>query len=527
MTTIHDLHGLHPFAAFDVASLLDLQGELRGHRPFLIWEPLEGEGAVWSYARFAEDTRRIAAGLARRGVRLGERVLIHLDNSPEAIVAWYACARLGAVAVTTNTRSAQDELRYFAEHSGAVAGITQPRFAESVADALPAARFLAVTATDAGSPAAVGRGPGRAEEFWSLADGYWAGRVADPTAPVSIQYTSGTTSRPKAVLWTHANALWGAKMCARNETLSPSDIHHVHLPFFHTNAQSYSVLASLWVGGAVVLQPRFSASRFWPVSLKHGCTFTSTIPFCVRALFQIEVPREHSYRLWGFGITGAPWDGHFSVKTMGWWGMTETITHGIVSDPQFPGSSMTMGRPAAEYRLSVRRTDGSAVSPGETGRLYIQGVRGLSLFMEYAEDANATQASFDNEGFFDTGDLVTPLEDGFIRFADRDKDMLKVGSENVASSEIERVIMAVPGVSEVAVVAKADPMLDQVAVAFVIPAADQRERIGELAERIRLKCTADLADFKRPREIRFLNDFPRSTIEKISKTELRRLLGSK
>jgi crotonobetaine/carnitine-CoA ligase len=100
-------------------------------------------------------------------------------------------------------------------------------------------------------------------------------RPHDPWAPFGIQYTSGTTARPKAVLWTHANALWGAKMCALHEGLRADDVHLTYLPLFHTNAQVYSVLASLWVGATVVLQPRFSASRFWPVSLRQGAGSTA------------------------------------------------------------------------------------------------------------------------------------------------------------------------------------------------------------------------------------------------------------
>ena len=85
----------------------------------------------------------------------------------------------------------------------------------------------------------------------------------DPLAPCSVQYTSGTTSRPKGVLWTHANALWGARINALHEDLRPEDVHLVHLPLFHTNAQAYSVLACLWAGATAVVMPRFSASRFW------------------------------------------------------------------------------------------------------------------------------------------------------------------------------------------------------------------------------------------------------------------------
>jgi acyl-CoA synthetase (AMP-forming)/AMP-acid ligase II len=111
------------------------------------------------------------------------------------------------------------------------------------------------------------------------------------------------------------------------------------------------------------------------------------------------------------------------------------------------------------------------VGPGETGDLFIEGVRGVSLFAEYAGDPAATAAAFREDGLFITGDRVRLGEDGYLYFADRSKDMLKIGGENVAASEIERVIGAVAGVSEVAVVAKHHDMLDEVPVAFVIAAS--------------------------------------------------------
>ncbi len=129
--------------------------------------------------------------------------------------------------------------------------------------------------------------------------------------------------------------------------------------------------------------------------------------------------------------------------------------------------------------------------------------------------------SFDSDGYFITGDRVKLLENGFIRFGDRDKDMLKVGGENVAASEIEQVIVQVQGVREVAVVAKKHPMLDEVPVVFVIP---QKDAGADLSDRIVTACRAALADFKVPREVHLVDDMPRSTLEKIAKAELRKRL---
>ena len=454
-------------------------------------------------------------------------MLIHLDNCVEAMLAWFACAELGAIAVTTNTRSAPAEMEYFADHCGAVAAITQPAYAEMISAHCRGLRWLAVISHDAG--AAPAQGPQRNAAMVSQRCSPKAptGLAAPPIplAPCSVQYTSGTTSRPKAVLWTHANALWGAKVNAAHQDLHEGDVHQTYLPLFHTNALAYSILASLWVGASCVIQPRFSASRFWNVAAEHGCTWTSTIPFCMKALLEHEIPKKHNFRLWGTAVCEPPAFAVFGIKIIGWWGMTETITHGIVGEVDQPNTPMAIGRAAAEYSIRVTDDDGAPTLPGGTGNLLIKGVPGLSLFKEYLHNEKATRDSFDEHGYFITGDRVTLMDNGFIRFGDRAKDMLKVGGENVAASEIEQVIAIVPGVREAAVVAKKHPMLDEVPVVFIIPQAGVEGAPPDLRDNVMAACRNALADFKVPREIRFVDQMPRSTLEKVAKAELRKLLA--
>jgi carnitine-CoA ligase len=513
-----------PFAGLDVPWLLRMRAEVRRDHPFLIWAPFEAPARTWTYGEFHERVGALAAGLARRGVRPGEYVLIHLDNCIEAMLAWFACVELGAIAVTTNTRSAAAEMEYFAGHCGAVAAITQPAYAELIAANCRDLRWIAVISHNAG--AAPTQATSRGDSFEALfADSADRPRRAiDPLAPCSVQYTSGTTSRPKAVLWTHANALWGAKVNAAHEDLHAGDVHQIYLPLFHTNALAYSMLATLWVGATGVIQPRFSASRFWGVALEHGCTWTSTIPFCMKALLEHEIPNNHNFRLWGSAICEPPPFAAFGVKTIGWWGMTETITHGIVGEVDQPNTPMSIGRAASEYSIRVTNDDGSATDVGSTGNLSIKGVPGLSLFKQYLHNEKATRESFDEHGYFLTGDRVTLLERGFIRFGDRAKDMLKVGGENVAASEIEQVIAVLPGVREAAVVAKKHPMLEEVPVVFIIPQGGIDRAPADLHDNVMAACRSALADFKVPREIRFVDDMPRSTLEKVAKAELRKML---
>ncbi|MCU1658375.1 MAG: AMP-dependent synthetase and ligase, partial [Pseudonocardiales bacterium] len=346
------------------------------------------------------------------------------------------------------------------------------------------------------------------------------GSSLDPTL---ILYTSGTTGRPKAVTWTQANTMWAAKVNGSASGLGAADVTQVYLPLYHTNAQAYAILPTLWAGGTAVLQPRFSASRFWDVAVKHGSTFASQINFALRALATREVPEQHSFTRWGTGMSGHPTEKIFKIPTFGWYGMTETVAVAIVGDQLLPNRPGTIGHAAPHYEVAVLDGDGNPVGIGETGDLRVRGVPGLSLFAGYLHDQAATRAAFDEQGWFITGDRVTVNDDGSITYSDRSKDMLRIGGENVAASEIERVIIGVSGVAEVAVVAAPDPMRDEVPVAFVV-ARPEAAADTNLARSIIAVCRRELADFKVPREVRIVEDLPRSTLEKVAKHELRKLL---
>src|SRR5947209_20046735 len=203
-------NAISPYAGFDVAQRLRLRTATRPDHPFLIWEPFEGEGESLTYAAFEHRVRQCAAGLTARGIKPGDFVLIHLENCPEMLIAWFACAYAGAIAVTTNARASAEELAYFAGHSGALAAITQPRFAGIVNASSRDLKWIALIDHDNG--AAAGHPPAEAERFATLlAAGDRAPNVPpNPDRPIGVQYTSGTTAPPTGVPRTHANAPWGA-----------------------------------------------------------------------------------------------------------------------------------------------------------------------------------------------------------------------------------------------------------------------------------------------------------------------------
>lgn len=361
-------------------------------RDFLIWVPTEGSHRRWSYAGFDQQARRFAAGLAARGIGRGNRVLIHMDNCPELLVAYFACALLGAVAVLGNTRSARPEVAHYLKLVEPVAIVSQPALLEPIEDlpGLPALRI-------------VDHRGGRAAPRWvsvaelCAADPLAGHRPREPLLDLRIQFTSGTTSRPKAVVSTHANTLFAAQQTALAYTLRADDVCQVFVPLYHNNGLATLVMSTLWSGGTVLLQPRFSASRFWGPALQYGATWTS-VPgaFFINALSGMEVP-EHRFRFWFAGVL-PELERRYGVATRGHWGMSETITLPIVGDPHHPGSRLGIGRPAPGNEIAVRRPDGSDCGRGETGHLFVRGIRGITLFKEYLNDPAATAASFDADG---------------------------------------------------------------------------------------------------------------------------------
>lgn len=513
----------HPFTGRDVPWLVDMQARQQPDKLCLIWESFDGPQRRWTYAEFAEETRAYAAGLAAQGISADDVVVLHLDNCPEFLFVWHACTRIGAMVVTTNTKSSVDELSYFLSHSRAAAVITQPKLLERVKESAAGVSWIACFATDAdAAPETPVCGEVLAAETLRGNPELAPVRAAEPLRANSVQYTSGTTARPKGVMWTHANALWAGRVGSSHMRLTSDDIHMAYYPLFHTNALAYSHLATFWSAGTLVLLPRFSTSRFWEIALRNRVTWASHVLFTLNALIKEPDPEKHFFRFWVAGGDSSYVQDRWGLRSVGLYGMTETVIHNFYNELGFPGPEGSMGVVTPEYEVSIRRPDGSDVDFGEIGRLYLRGMPGISLFAGYLHNEEATEEAFDAEGWFDTGDEVVMRDCGELFFIGRAKDMLKVGGENVAAIEIETVILGAGGVLEVAVVGKPDPMLDEVPVAFVVAAGDT----DGLAEALHGHCEKMLAQFKRPREFRFVESLPKGLLDKVLKKDLRDLLAS-
>jgi crotonobetaine/carnitine-CoA ligase len=505
----------------DIPWLLAHWADRKADHPALVWSPKDGNGRRWTYAELKADVDRLAGGLQAKGIAKGDKVLIHSENSPEMVLSWLACATVGAVGVTTNTKSVGAEMTYFAEHTGAVAAITQPQFAAMVHEAAPALKWIAVTPDNSGEAATAEQLAHGFDSFDSLYGTPFAGRDHEPMLPFGIMFTSGTTSRPKAVVHTHANAVWASRTGPRNIDLGTDDTYLIYLPFFHVNAQSWSFFSVLGVGATAVLMPKWSQTGFWPNVVEHGVTHISLMPFVFGCLMAPDRP-DHTFKAGVFGFVSQQMSNMFGIPCYGAYGMTETVTHAVTAKPieQLPDKSM--GHVTPGYEIAVVDQDtGELCAEGQNGELWLRGTRGIQLFLEYYDNDAANAKAFE-DGWFKTGDIVQMTAGGNVVYQERDKDLLKVGGENVSAKEVEDLIVQHAAVQSVAVVGKTHDFLGEVAVAFVIKAPGDHD-LDAAAVEILETCKGNLATFKVPRAVYFVDAFPTGTLDKILKNKLREM----
>jgi crotonobetaine/carnitine-CoA ligase len=492
---------------------LDRRVQQHPDKSWLIFQPIDGEALTLTYAEFAEQVNRAANALMRLGVGAGDKLLLVLGNCPDFLYLWFGAARIGAVSVPVNPLSSEAELDYLAAHSQAVLVAVH---AHEVARGERLNLQHVLSCGDADNRGSLSR--------------LMAAAASDPPAhaessddDVAILYTSGTTSRPKGCLITHANYIHAGEAVAQHAGIGHEDRNLVVLPYFHGNAQYYSTMSALVTGATLVVTDRFSASRFWDIAAEHRATILSLFAAPMRMLLaQPEQPLpEHRPRLCFYAQNVTPpqldeWDRRFGVPLLQIYGMTEQLGWPMANPLHGPRDNMTIGRPTLAFRCRVVDDSGSDVSAGEAGQLLVQGLPGVSLMRGYYRNSEATADAI-RGGWLWTGDNVRERPDGLFEFVDRAKDMIKRAGENVAASEVEAVLKEHPAVFDAAVIGVPDAIRDEAIKAFVVLHAERTATAEELIG----WCAARLARFRVPEFVEFRTELPRTSVGKIQKHLLR------
>jgi carnitine-CoA ligase len=500
----------------------ELEQRVQAHpeRTWLTFEAVDGSVTAFSYGAFLEQVYRASNMLIELGVRPSDRILLHLANSPEFLLLWFAAATMGATIVPTNPLSADAELAYLCGHAEATLIVVAPdaiERAERLRSACPTVRHVLVCGP---APA------GMVSLSESLSGASTRQPIYKPRAEdeVAVLYTSGTTSRPKGCLITNANYVFAGEAVGQHIGITPTDRLLVVLPYFHANAQYYSTMPALLAGGSLIVAERFSASRYFSTAARHGATLGSLFAAPMRMLLaqpETAAPPEHQLRLVIFAqnVTAAQlgeWERRFHAPLMQIYGMTEQLGQPLANPLHGRRDNMTVGRATLAFRCRVIDDAGDDVGDVIAGQLLISGVPGVSLMRGYLRDPDATSVAI-RDGWLWTGDNVRRREDGFFEFVDRSKDMIKRAGENVAASEVEAVLKEHPDVYDVAVIGVPDAMRDEAIKAFVVLHPDH----SVSAEELIAWCAGRLATFRVPSLVEFRTELPRTSVGKIQKHLLR------
>jgi len=474
----------------------------------------------WTYREHLERAQRAAAVLrGELGIAAGDRVATLLPNSAPMLELHYAVPGSGAVLVPLNIRLAAPDYAYILEHSGATAIVAAPEFREVLEGAAPRVVWLDEyeQLIDAAAPAGLER-PGDEQDL------------------LSINYTSGTTGRPKGVMTTHRGAYLHSLGVIAESGLTQRSTYLWTLPMFHCNGWAYTWAVTA-AGATHVCQPRIEAEAIWRSMREDGVTHLCAAPTVVALMLGAEeaAPCPEPVRLFVGGAPPAPAllerAARLNIDVVHLYGLTETYGPLAVCawNPAWDDEPFEH-----QVRLRARQGVGTVVSeplrvvdehmddvPADGTTLGEVVMRGNNVMAGYYRDEEATRAAFAG-GWFHSGDLGVMHPDGYVELRDRLKDVIVSGGENIASIEIEQALVAHPAVSEAAVVGVPDERWGEVPVAFVTA------RPGERVDRDALREFAGerLARFKLPKRIMVVDDLPRTGTGKIQKFVLREELGS-
>jgi fatty-acyl-CoA synthase len=471
----------------------------------------------FTYAQFDARISRLARHLSDRiGVARGDRVVVLALNTTDTLEVQFACGRLGAVFVPLNTRLTVPELEFIVGDATPKVIIHDDDLAET---ALGVAQLCGVGATlrlgPGGSYEAAIAGATPLAQFDSV--------THDDVS--TIMYTSGTTGQPKGATITHGMTFWNCVNLGGPAYITPSSVLLTVLPLFHTGGLNCYTNPVLHAGGTVLIMRAFDPAL--ALKLISDPRIGINVFFGVPSIYQFmaqhpDFERADFSRLVIGGVGGAPmpvtlldvFDARGVALQQGY-GMTETSPAVLVLDREDAvRKAGSAGKPVLHTEVRVVRPDGTDAEVGELGELW---VKGPNITPGYWNRPEANKSSF-TDGWLHTGDATRVDEEGFYYIVDRWKDMYISGGENVYPAEVENVLHRLDAIVEAAVIGVPDPQWGEVGMAIIAVRPGRAITEGE----INAHCAANLARFKCPRLIRFIDALPRNATGKIHKPTLRR-----
>ena len=487
------------------------------------------EGRTWTFADLDRLSQRYASGLSRAGVRRGDRVAVFAETSPDVVVALLGHYRLGAIHVPVNTRYRGEEIEHILADSGATAALLGPTSTDLTS-------FEGLRLRIGLGEGEAGGGAVRFRDLLSEGD-----TTPDPEAPSDedtaiLLYTSGTTGKSKGVELSFRAIVENTEAVTRLWRFSPEDRMTLALPLFHVHGLGLGIHGALLNRMTVHLFERFDAARIVEAFASGGATLFQGVPTMYVRLLETAAsdPRAAAAlsraRLFTSGSAPLPADdfGRFERLTghriLERYGMSETLfTLSNLYDDRRPG---TVGRPVPGCEVRIVDDSGAEVPPEESGEIM---VKSNGMMTRYRGLPAETAASLRGD-WFATGDMGRASPDGFVTILGRKSvDFIKSGGFKISAREIEDVLSRHPRIRDVAVLGAPDRVWGERIVAAVVLRAEAGPAppAEALLEELSAFCSKSLADYKRPREIRVVEELPRNALGKVQKHRLRADTGNR
>ncbi len=492
---------------------MDLSGLIERNAAFAPDKPaVHFEGTTLSYAAFAARIEQTARALkSELGVNRGDRVAILSLNRPDYLVLLYACARLGAILVPLNWRLTVAEQHFILSDAAARVLVLERAFAAVLRELETSLPTTSVIGLDFM--------PQRGDAFDALLTrGRGDGRNphTDLSSPLLIVYTSGTTGRPKGAVLRQEALLWNGVMSQHMHGLTSEDHVLTVLPFFHVGGLNIQTTPALQHGATVTIHSRFTPDATLACFEREWPTLTVLVPATIQAVTDHPAWATtdlSSLKAVSTGSTIVP--PHLierivarGVPVLQVYGSTETCPVAVYTrlggDLSREGST---GLPGLCCEAAIIDDAGNELPPEMAGEI---AVRGPNVFYEYWGNQEATREAL-HDGWYRTGDIGRRDADGYFWVHDRKKNLIISGGENIYPAEVERVLLEHPGVAECGVIGRADTRWDEVPIAYVI----RRKGSSVDAAGLQAHIQAQLARFKVPREIIFVEDLPRTALGKV------------
>ncbi|MCZ8519581.1 MULTISPECIES: (2,3-dihydroxybenzoyl)adenylate synthase [Paenibacillus] len=487
----------------------------------------------WSYKELEAKVDALAAGFLQLGLHREDRVVVQLPNTAVFFTVIFALFRIGAIPVFALPLHRRSEISYFCEHSEATAyiipdiegGFDYRGLAAEVLSAVPSLRHVLV-AGEAGPFVSLDEAAAMGD---SRAPGGWPEVKAGDVA--FLQLSGGSTGLPKLIPRTHDDYAYSFRRSAEVCGLSEQSVYLAALPVAHNfPLSSPGVLGTLYAGGTVVLSPRPGPDDTFPLIAKERVTITAVVPPLALIWMEAAASRECDFSsLEVLQVGGAKFSAEAAARVgpvLGCrlqqvYGMAEGLVNYTRLDDPDELVLHTQGRPMSPWdEIRVLDEDDQEVEPGEAGELC---TRGPYTIRGYYKAAEHNARAFTVDGFYRTGDLVRVNPAGYIVVVDRAKDQINRGGDKIAAEEVENHLLSHPGIYNAAMVSVPDAFLGERSCAFIITREPGTPSAAEIKSHLRER---GLAPYKIPDRMVFVDQFPLTSVGKVSKKALRESLAA-